>query len=401
MSQEDARIAVVHGNLFSHGGGEFVAAELARTFDAPLYYGFGDEAYEPDDIECISLFDDRRFAGRVKHNDVLRNLYYMRHFQCVPELHDYDVIVQSGNEPGWYLPPDDQVVVKYTHSTPRDAYDCYPKQAPERGRLYELSSFVTQTLYQRNIPFPDLYAANSEVIARRLDRYWGLNGDDVTVVYPPVDVESFGQTHADDTPVDGEYYLVLDRLVGRKHIGDIVDAFADRGEQLVIAGTGPREEALRERAADLDNVQFRGFVSEAEKRSLLAGANALLYAAEDEDFGIVPVEALASGTPVIAPREGFTQYQIQDGVTGVLYDRGPGAIEDAVARFRTDGVTATPMDLERVAEQFRVERFRSEMREAVETARRRARIEPKLDQLGTAGLDAEPQTAVTDGGADN
>lgn len=400
MDVADADIAVVHGHFFAHGGGESVAAELARTFDAPLYYGFGEEEYEPDGVECISLFNDRRFADTIKNSGLLRNLFYMRNFQCVPELHEYDVIVQSGNEPGWYLPPDDQIVVKYTHSPPRDAYDSFPKQAPQKGRLYEISSFVAQVLYQRNLPYPDLYVANSGIIARRLDRYWDKNGDDVTIVYPPIDVDTFGQEYADDTLVDGEYYLVLDRLVERKRIEDIVDAFAKRPEsQLIVAGTGPREEQLRAQAADLDNVQFRGYVSETEKRSLLASANALLYAAEDEDFGIVPIEALASGTPVIAPREGFTQYQIQDGVTGVLYERGSDTIGKAVDRFETDGAAASAADLEFIAEQFSVDRFRSEMHEAVETAARRARVEPKLDQLGVAGLEPEPQPTVTDGGA--
>lgn len=397
----DLDIAVVHGNFFTLGGGERVATELARTFDAPLYYGFGYPDEEPDDIECLSLFNDRRFTNTIKESGLLRNFYYMREFQCVPELHEYDVVIQSGNEPGWYLPPDEQVVVKYTHSTPRDAYDCFPEQAPKRGRLFELTSFLTQTLYLRNLSFPDLYVANSEVIARRLDRYWDKKGDDVKTVYPPVEVDNFGHEHAGKMYDDGEYYLVLDRLVERKHIDEVVDAFVDRPEsQLIIAGSGPQEAELHERATDCDNVEFLGYVSEAEKRSLLAGANALLYAAEDEDFGIVPIEALASGTPVIGPREGFTQYQIQDGVTGVLFDREPTGIESALRRFEAEGITASPAELEQFADQFGFQRFRDEMHEAVETAILRARVTPKIEQLDVTTPTVEQRLSAT-GGSDD
>jgi glycosyltransferase involved in cell wall biosynthesis len=395
----DSNIAVVHGHFFSRGGAESVAAELARTFDAPLYYGFGDEENEPDDIDCLSLFDDQRLSGLIAGNGVLRNVYYMSQFQCVPELHEYDVVIQSGNEPGWYLPPDEQVVVKYTHSPPRDAYDSFPEQSASRGPLYKVTSFLTQILYPRNVPYPDLYVANSEVIARRLDRYWDKNGDEVETIYPPVSVDGFGQEQADETPVDGDYYLVLDRLAERKHVDDIVAAFEDHpAKRLVVAGTGPEAATIEQQAADLDNVELLGYVSEDAKRSLLAGAEALVYSAEDEDFGIVPIEAFASGTPVIGPREGFTQYQIEDGKTGVLYDRSPGAIEAAVARFESTGVEATAADLESLAEQFSVERFRTEMRAAVDTARKRARVTPTIQRFETVDSESEPELVATDGG---
>jgi len=384
---DDLQVAVVHGNYVGRGGGEHVAEHLARAFDAPLYYGFGDEANEPDGIDCRSLFDDRRFGGIIKRVYQLRDLYYMQGFRSVPELHEYDVVIQSGNEPGWYVPPDDQVVVKYTHSPPRNAYDRYPQQASESGPIFELYTFVTQQLYRANLAYPDLYVANSEVIARRIDRYWGIDGDRVRVVYPPIDTNWFGPEHA--TGSRDEYYLVLDRLEPTKHVDSIVEAFADRpGARLVVAGTGSMETALRAQAANTDaDVEFRGYVSESEKRALLAEATALCYAAEDEDFGIVPIEAMASGTPVIGPREGFTQYQIDDGANGLLYGREGGGIAGAFARFEREGVSMTTAELEAFTERFGMDVFRRELRAVVAEAVERA-------EIGDRPVTVEPNTAA-------
>lgn len=371
---DDLSIAIVHGNYVGRGGGEHVAEALARTFDAPLYYGFGDEEYEPGDIECHSLFNDHFAAPVVKRIFHLRDVFYMLRFRSVPELLEYDVLIQSGNEPGWYKPPDDQVIVKYTHSTPRNAYDRYPYRAPEEGILFEAYALATEQLYQSVIPYPDLYAANSEVIQRRLAKYWDKKGDDVAVVYPPVDVSNLGSRYATGAP-QREYYLALDRLVPTKHVEEIIAAFRRHDNKyLIIAGSGPEEESLKQQADDLRNVEFVGFVSDQRKRELLAGAEALLYAAEDEDFGIVPIEALASGTPVIGPREGFTQFQIDDGRTGLLYDRDTGGIEQALNQFDLNGVKATTSALESEATKYGVDRFEEEMYDAVATAIDHVRI---------------------------
>lgn len=377
---DDLDVAVVHGNYLGRGGGERVADAIARTFDAPLYYGFGEPNLVPDDIDSRSLFNDRPLAAIVRNHQFLRDLYYLRAFPSVPALHDYDIVIQSGNEPGWYVPPTEQVVVRYTHSTPVKAYDHYPYTAPERGFLFEVYTFLTRQLYQPTIAFPDIYVANSEVTARRLDRYWDKHNA-VAVVYPPVDIEAFGPQHATDSPVSDDYYLVLDRLEPTKNVEAVVETFLERDERLVVAGTGSEEATLQELAADAEHVSVRGYVDEDEKRALLAGAKALCYAAEREEFGIVPIEAMASGTAVIGPREGFTKHQIVDGRNGILYDRSPEAISMAIDRFQEDGITMDSDDLRQFAAQFSEETFRDGMHTAVLDAVERAAIEGPAEGL--------------------
>ena len=360
-------IAVVHGNYLAHGGGEVVAERLAETFDAPLYYGFGDDSAVPDtDTEHVGLFDDSLLA-RWKRSPFVRDAFYAWAFQHRPELHEYDVLVQSGNEPGGYVPPDDQPIVKYVHSTPRAAYDRFPDKGSDP--LVRAYAFATRVLYAQTLAYPDVYVANSELIARRVRRYWGI--DDVRVVYPPVPVDSYGVTPHDERE---PFFFTFSRLEESKRIDEIVTAFADRDDRLVVGGDGPEADRLRRMATD--NVEFRGFLSESEKRDLLTRATGFVFAARNEDFGIVPVEALASGTPVVGVRDGYTRYQIRDGENGLLYDRGSENLDGALNRLRAEGVELDAEAIATDAERYGVEAFETGMREAVTEAKERVRIDP-------------------------
>lgn len=369
-----SNLAVLHGNYFTRGGGERVADAIAQTLDAPLYYGYGDaDDHAPeDDIERRKLFDPtvvgRWLASRVHQ---YRDFRFMWNGMHRPELHDYDVIIQSGNEFGWYVPKQmNQAIVKYVHSPPRGPYDMHHKHGG--SRLHRAYSLAAKTLYGHTTAYPDVYLANSEVVALRCRKAWGV---EPRIVYPPVDVGSYG-------PDNAEYdhkrtYLTFSRLYRHKRTREIVQAFDGRDERLIVGGDGPQRDHLE--AIAPSNVEIRGYLSEGEKRRLLAECSALIFNADNEDFGMVPIEAMASGTPVIGVRSGFTKHQIRDGVNGVLYDSAatPKAVSAAVDRFQRDGIAWGPNQLVGFAEQFSRERFERELREAVEDARGRLQIEPK------------------------
>lgn len=367
----DLSIAVAHEHYYERGGAEHVAEEIARTFDAPIYTGFVNPsalppAEEREDLTFYDLFGDRLASPLVRRYPMIRDFYYQFAWQRLPELTEYDVLIQSGNNPGWYVPPDQQVVLKYVHTPPRTAYDLFHQRADDV--VTKLYAYASRVLYHPNIHYPDAYLANSELVARRLRRYWGI--DDSTVIYPPVDVESFRNGDHDGP------YVSYSRLTDDKRFDEMIDAFRDHPDKrLVIGGTGPEEDALREQAADIDNVELWGYLSESEKRELLASTRALIYAAVNEDFGMVPIEAYASGTPVIGVRDGFTQYQIQDGVTGVLFDRGVEELSAAIERFATEGVEASSSDLREMTRDFGRKRFRDELHDAVASAVEDASIE--------------------------
>lgn len=369
MMTED--IAIAHEHYPERGGGEHVAEHLARTFDAPIYTGFvGHGVSIPDDVEVQDLFGHGLTGALIRRSVLARDAFYQFAWQDVEGLHDYDVVIQSGNNPGWYVPRDDQAVVKYVHSTLRNPYDLFHLTDSPITKAY---SHAARVLYSHTTSYPDVFVCNSELVARRVELYWGIprDSDRVRVVYPPVDTASYGPGHAERGR--GDYYFTYSRLHPAKRFDEIIKAFNQTDKQLLIGGSGPERERL-EAMAD-DNIEFVGYVSEDKKRALAAGATAGIFAAENEDFGLVPVEFLASETPVIGVRDGYTQYQIRDGLNGHLYDRGVANLYDAIQRHESGGVEWSADEIATDAERYDTESFRSGMRKAVAHARERAEIE--------------------------
>ncbi|POG54939.1 glycosyltransferase [Haloferax marisrubri] len=359
----DHRIAIAHGNYLEAGGAELVSDELARALDAPLYCGFGERDLLPDDVPTEILFEDT-VAANFTDSVFARDLYYAWAAQRLPELTQYDVLVLSKNELSWYVPEDEQVVVHYIHSTPRTPYDLFQRRADTLAtRLY---AFAARTLFLPNTKFPDKFVANSELVARRVRRYWGVPEEKVTVVYPPVDIEGYEPRETED------YYLTYSRLIPEKRIDDICRAFEGLDTRLVVGGAGDERERLERLAPS--NVEFVGYMSESEKRRRLGEAKAVVFNAMNEDFGLIPVEAFASGTPVLGVNEGYTKYQIRDGENGMLHDSTPASIRESIDRFEREGVSWTTDEIQSYAEQFSKETFYRRMREVVAETAAEARV---------------------------
>ena len=136
---------------------------------------------------------------------------------------------------------------------------------------------------------PDLYIANSSVVARRIQKIYGKQA---IVINYPIDTSNFVFSDTKD-----EYYLASARMISYKRLDIIVEAFNWLGWQLLISGDGPEKERLKSKA--LPNIEFLGHVSDRERKDLFSKAKSIIVAAL-EDYGLVPVEANASGTPVIA-----------------------------------------------------------------------------------------------------
>ena len=197
---------------------------------------------------------------------------------------------------------------------------------------------------------PDVFVANSRHVAARIARYYGC---DAEVVHPPIDVEHFLGLERD--PQD--YYLVFGRVVPYKRVDLAVAACARLGRPLKVAGDGRAMDSVRAEAGA--GAELLGKVSAAERDRLLSGARALLFPGE-EDFGIVPVETQAAGTPVIAYGIGGAAESVLDGVTGVLFaEQSAAALAVAIERFET--LTLSPEQARENAGRFGEERFRTEL----------------------------------------
>lgn len=394
-------LAIAHRGESINSGGDRVAWWLQRVLDCPLYVGYQQPDVEPDDLSDVrELFTDPVAQRAIPRGGPIRGATYLAEWglngQALDELAEYDTLVTAGLEPLFYCGPDSQVQIHYTHHTGRrhtDLLEDWPTTGLGGwiGRAYSMG---VRKLIDSTTHRPDLFVANSEPVARRIHKYWGVPEEKIRVVYPPTPTETFS---ADARETTG-YYLTLSRLDWHKRIDEIVDAFRDRDSRLIIAGDGSERSQLEAQASDASNIEFHGFVSEEEKRELLAGARGFVFNADEEDFGLAPVEALASGTPLIGVREGFTQHQIQDGKNGVSYERGH--LRRALDRFERDGVTWCEHAISEFARQnFGVEQFRHGMQNAIRVAHDHAELSVDLTVPVNAIMDADRgEDAATDGG---
>ncbi len=202
----------------------------------------------------------------------------------------------------------------------------------------------------------DYFIANSNYIAQRIKKYYDR---DSIVVYPPVNVNRFKVAVKKEI---GDYFLFVSRLVAYKKCDIIIEAFNDLGLPLKIIGQGSEKKRLTKLAKS--NIEFLGHLSDEDIANYYAKTKAFVFAAE-EDFGIVPVEAMAAGRPVIAFNGGGVRETVIDKKTGILFDeQTPQCIVDAVKKFNPNDFD--PMVIRRQAEKFSNERFKKEFKNAID-----------------------------------
>jgi glycosyltransferase involved in cell wall biosynthesis len=200
----------------------------------------------------------------------------------------------------------------------------------------------------------DHFIAISTEIQQRIKRYYQRDSD---IIYPPVDIRRFAAQ-----PRHGDYYLIVSRLIPYKRIDLAIEAFNRLGLPLVIAGSG-RDAARLEKLAK-PNVQFLGRVPDADLPDLMARCKAFIFPGR-EDFGITPVEAQASGRPVIAFGAGGALDSVIDGETGVLFEEQTvESLTAAVKRLNT--LRLDPAAIRCHAETFSTEAFKQKLTAFIE-----------------------------------
>lgn len=331
------KVAVVHDWLVVEGGAEQVLKEILKLF--PNADVFSTVFFLPE--------DQRGFLnGKVPTTTFVQRLpfaakRYRHYLPLLPiaieqlDLSSYDLVISSSYAvaKGVITGPN-QVHVSYVHSPMRYAWDlqhAYLRETGlDRGFLGAIARIVlhyARIWDTRTANGVDFFAANSEFISRRIRKAYGR---DAEVIYPPVDVERFTLSRDRE-----DFYLTASRLVPYKRIPLIAEAFAAMPDKkLVVIGDGPEMAALKKHAAP--NIHILGYQSNEVVVKFMQRAKAFVFAAE-EDFGIVPVEAQACGTPVIAYGRGGALETVRgEGPdrTGVFFNtQSVASIVDAVGRF--------------------------------------------------------------------
>lgn len=363
------KIAIVADWLTNMGGAERVVLALHEAFpDAPIYTS----TFVPEKMPEFAGLDIRT-THLQNLPGPLRKLHKFFPSQRVHafrdlDLSEYDIIISSSSAEAKQVRKTrpDQVHICYCHTPIRyywSHYDDY-KRDPGFGKLNWLIRFampfaippLRKADYEaaQNV---DVFIANSTEVQRRIKKYYDRNS---TVIHPPVDVSRFTPARTRD-----DYYVTLGRQVPYKRVDLAVGAATELSIPLRVYGDGPEHERLVRMAGPTVQFFTDRFTDASDQAvtEALNHARGFIFPAE-EDFGIVAVEALAAGAPVIGLSRGGTKDIVEDGVSGVLFrDQNPDAIANAIRYAQS--LTFLPGTLRRKAKRFDKSLFIIKIRKVV------------------------------------
>lgn len=364
------RVAIIHYWLVSMRGGEKVVEALC-------------DLYPGADIFTL-VYDKESVSEKIRERTVKTSFLqhipgaihnYQSLLPLMPfalesfDLSGYDLIISSESGPAkGIIPPPHAPHICYCHSPMRYLWDHYQTYRSNAGHLPRVVLPVVAPMLRAwdvsTSMRVDRFVANSHHVAARIKKYYRRPA---TVVYPPVAVDDFSLS--DDVE---DFYLCAGQIVPYKRIDLAVSAFTEMGRNLVVIGEGKDIERLKRNAGP--TIQFWGRAPFSVLREAFSHCRALIFPGE-EDFGIVPVEAMASGRPVIAFGGGGALETVVPDLSGVLfYEQSVSSLIDAVLEFEENEASFRPQRIRMHAAHFNQQRFKDEMKAIIDEELHAARV---------------------------
>ncbi|CAN5427911.1 N/A [soil metagenome] len=384
------KVAVIHDWLTVFAGAERVLEQILLCFPEADVFSIVD--FLPDDKRAF-LMGKKPKTSFIQGFPFARK-HYRQYLPFMPlaieqfDLADYDLVISCSHAVAkGVLTGPDQLHISYVHSPMRYAWELHHQYLQESGLSTGLKGWIAKGILHkmrmwdlRTVNGVDEFIANSQFIERRI---WKTYRRQASVIYPSVDISAFSLCEQKE-----DFYLTASRMVPYKKISLVVEAFAAMPERrLVVIGDGPEMQRIKARAGT--NVTVMGYQSDEVLRDHMRRAKAFVFAAE-EDFGIMPLEAQACGTPVIAYGKGGALETIigldNENPTGVFFpDQSVPAIVAAVALFEQEIGRILPFACRENASHFTSERFRAEFTDSVNASWQRFEQSRKLVGRTAAG----------------
>ncbi|RJT41602.1 glycosyltransferase family 4 protein [Rahnella woolbedingensis] len=368
----DVSVGIVADWLVTFAGSEKVIAEFIKLYPHADIYSV---------VDFLSDESRKKFYGKEAKTSFIQRLpfakkKYQQYLPLMPlaieqlDVTGHDIVLSSSHAVAkGVLTGPDQLHISYVHSPIRYAWDFQHQYLREaglnkgfKGKLARWFLHKIRIWDYRTANGVDHFIANSHFIARRIKKVYGRDAD---VIYPPVDVERFTlQENKED------FYFTASRMVPYKRIDLIVEAFSQMPDKkLVVIGDGSEMSKIKAKAGS--NIEILGYQPDDVMQDYMRRAKAFVFAAE-EDFGITPVEAQASGTPVIAFGKGGVLETIrpygEKNATGVFFaEQTAESLIKAVHHFDTIQKSILPLDCRENALKFSAQRFHNELDEYIKT----------------------------------
>lgn len=367
------KIAIVHEWFDSYAGSEKVLEQMLKV-------------YPEADLFSVVDFLPQNKRWFIQNKNVTTTFIqklpkaknkFRKYLPLMPlaieqlDLRKYDLVISNSHcvAKGVITGPN-QLHISYVHSPIRYAWDLQQQYLEEANLQYGLKGWVAKIIlhYMRlwdsrtgnNV---DYFMSNSKYIAKKIQKCYRRTAE---VIYPPVAVHDFTLCLQKD-----EYYLTASRMVPYKKMDLIVEAFSKMPDKkLVVIGDGTQFEKVKSKAKNFENIVLLGYQPFEVLKEKMQKAKAFVFAAE-EDFGIVPVEAQACGTPVIAYGKGGALETVinydKEKPTGIFFkEQTADSIVNAVKIFEKNITLFKPENCRKNAERFSEARFRNEFKQFIE-----------------------------------
>lgn len=356
------KVALIHDWLFHMRGGEKVLEAIAELLpDAEIYTLFLDRKGLSPSLQAHPI--KASFLDRIPGS----HQFYQWMLPVLPwaierfDLRGFDLVISSSHcvAKGVRVPQGIPHIC-YCHTPMR--YTWYFEDEYFSHRPFPVKQMISALLGRlrrwdlKSSKSVTQFVANSRNVAEKVKH---LYGKQALVIHPPLDTDRFRISSKKE-----DLYLIVSALVPYKRIDIAVDAFNALGRPLLIVGKGGEEDRLRKKAAP--NIRFSGWASDEELGRLYGRARALIFPGE-EDFGIVPLEAQACGTPVIAFGKGGALETILPDETGIFFqDQTSAGLQEAVSAFERRSAGFDPVRIRAHAESFSKTRFQKEFQELLD-----------------------------------
>ncbi len=365
---KEMRVALVHDYLISYGGAERVLEALHEIWpQAPVYVAIKNQKSLGENWERFKDWDIRTswFQKLPWSNRLISPLRFLLPLVWKSfDFSNYDLVITSSS---WAMPRGIITEGKtkhicYCHTPPRYLYG-YPESRKLTKfwpiKVYSLivGHFLRQYDYRisQNV---DCFIANSQEVAGRIDKFYRRKS---RVIHPPI----ISLPKKKVVPIK-DFYLYVSRLVWPKHPEIAVEACAKLGVNLKVVGTGPLKDRVVNLTDGVESVDYLGRVPDEKLWQLYGEAKGVIFPVEQEDFGMVPLEAAAFGTPTIAFYSGGAKETILPGKTGLYFKKlTVESLVKAIKKFEKTDFSSE--DCRQWAENFSKDRFKKEIKSFVQS----------------------------------